>query len=173
MASTSGPSGFAAPLKSTWQIISAPGDPPGSRVSWTARPSASRREASMAAWVDLPVPSPPSKVMNLPPMLEPPASVTRVYLGRYIGRSIVYMAILEWQTKRIAPSGSNIGLCEQTRTGRGFYPQSSELVHTGPQHPNHQFGGAIHRTLRHAPASDVIGGLQRHFEGEIFAPPDL
>src|SRR5262245_66621691 len=47
-------------------MISAPGEPPGSRVSLMPIPSDSSLSASMAAWVDLPVPSPPSNVMNFP-----------------------------------------------------------------------------------------------------------
>src|SRR5215204_1692180 len=40
------------------------GVPPGSRVRMTRRPSAFSRSATACAWVDLPAPSPPSKVMN-------------------------------------------------------------------------------------------------------------
>src|SRR5579859_1972644 len=47
-------------------MISAPGEPPGSRVSSTPIPIDSSRRARVAAWVDLPVPSPPSNVMNFP-----------------------------------------------------------------------------------------------------------
>ena len=49
-------------------MISAPGVPPGSRVSCTPMPNERSRAASIAAWVDLPVPSPPSKVMKRPRM---------------------------------------------------------------------------------------------------------
>src|SRR5262245_37252069 len=47
-------------------MTSAPGEPPGSRVRHPRMPRAVRRSASRAEWVDLPVPSPPSKVMNRP-----------------------------------------------------------------------------------------------------------
>ena len=47
-------------------MISAPGEPPGSRVSSVLMPNALSRAASIAACVDLPVPSPPSKVMKRP-----------------------------------------------------------------------------------------------------------
>src|SRR5680860_688495 len=40
--------------------------PPGSRVSTTEYPASRNRSASILAWVDLPAPSPPSNVMNLP-----------------------------------------------------------------------------------------------------------
>src|SRR5262249_44779276 len=70
MASASGPSGFAAPDSSTWRITSAPGDPPGSRVSTTPIASDFSRSTSAAAWVDLPDPSPPSNVMNRPRIFE-------------------------------------------------------------------------------------------------------
>src|SRR5579862_3215923 len=66
MASASGPSGLATPDKITCRMISAPGDPPGSRVSTTPIPIDRKRCANAAAWVDLPVPSPPSKVMKRP-----------------------------------------------------------------------------------------------------------
>src|SRR6476660_8508716 len=47
-------------------MTSAPGEPPGSRVRITPKPADVRRSASSVEWVDLPVPSPPSKVMNRP-----------------------------------------------------------------------------------------------------------
>ncbi len=49
-----------------WRITSAAGEPPGSRVSFTPTPSVFSFSASSLAWVDLPDPSPPSKVMNFP-----------------------------------------------------------------------------------------------------------
>src|SRR5215831_12365797 len=64
--STSGPSGLAAPESSTWRMMSAPAEPPGSRVTTTPIASARRRSARRPAWVDLPAPSPPSKVMKRP-----------------------------------------------------------------------------------------------------------
>jgi len=63
-------------------MISAPVEPPGSRVSTTLSPSALRRCASVAAWVDLPLPSPPSKVMKCP---RKRASLSRV-IARACGR---------------------------------------------------------------------------------------
>src|SRR4029077_5067924 len=75
---------FAAPESSTWRMISAPGEPPGSRVRSTPKPSDSSLFASSPACVDLPVPSPPSKVMNLPRILfaalRPPAVQSRLYI---------------------------------------------------------------------------------------------
>src|SRR5262245_15059834 len=47
-------------------MASAPSEPPGSRVTTTPRPWALRRSANFVAWVDLPVPSPPSNVMKRP-----------------------------------------------------------------------------------------------------------
>ena len=44
--------------------VSAPGEPPGSRVRRTLRPEASRLAASRRACVDFPDPSIPSKVMK-------------------------------------------------------------------------------------------------------------
>src|SRR5664279_3094917 len=48
------------------RMISAPGDPPGSRVTTARSLAAARRSASVLIWVDLPDPSPPSKVMKRP-----------------------------------------------------------------------------------------------------------
>src|SRR3981189_3590661 len=64
--SAKGPSGLAAPDNSTWRMISAPGDPRGSRVTTTAMACERRRRANSSAWVDFPAPSPPSKVMKRP-----------------------------------------------------------------------------------------------------------
>src|SRR6185369_12888350 len=66
IASACGPRGFAAPDSSTWRIASAPAEPPGSRLTTTLKPSACKRLASSDTCVDLPAPSPPSKVMNFP-----------------------------------------------------------------------------------------------------------
>ena len=52
-------------------MISAPGDPPGSRVSFVWMPNARNRSARIDAWVDFPVPSPPSKVMKRPCISQP------------------------------------------------------------------------------------------------------
>src|SRR4051812_47644030 len=54
------------PDNSRWRTISAPGDPPGSRVTIARTPLFSSRSASILIWVDLPEPSPPSNVMNRP-----------------------------------------------------------------------------------------------------------
>jgi hypothetical protein len=48
------------------RIASAPGEPPGSRVATTRRPARASRIARMSAWVDLPEPSPPSRVISRP-----------------------------------------------------------------------------------------------------------
>src|SRR4051812_14733521 len=66
MASISDPSGSAAPVRSTYRMISAPGEPPGSRVSTARSPASPSRAARNFAWVDFPAPSPPSNVMNRP-----------------------------------------------------------------------------------------------------------
>src|SRR5260221_9487846 len=47
-------------------MISAPAEPPGSRVTTVYTPAARSRSANSLTWVDLPVPSPPSKVMKRP-----------------------------------------------------------------------------------------------------------
>src|SRR5690606_6109214 len=58
------PSGFARPVRMSRRIASAVALPPGSRVVTTSRPRLSRKPASRRACVDLPVPSPPSKLMK-------------------------------------------------------------------------------------------------------------
>ena len=47
-------------------MISAPGEPPGSRVTMARSFAAARRSASFLICVDFPEPSPPSNVMNFP-----------------------------------------------------------------------------------------------------------
>src|SRR3954466_14408971 len=47
-------------------MASAPGLPPGSRVSTISNPRSRKASARRFSWVDLPTPSPPSSVMNLP-----------------------------------------------------------------------------------------------------------
>src|SRR5450631_1410199 len=64
--SASGPSSLPMPDNTRCRMISAPGDPPGSRVTIVRNLAASRRSASVLICVDLPDPSPPSKVMNRP-----------------------------------------------------------------------------------------------------------
>src|ERR1041384_82318 len=58
-------------------MISAPGEPPGSRVKSVAMPNDLIREASSAARVDLPAPSPPSNVMKRPRICESSESLGR------------------------------------------------------------------------------------------------
>src|SRR5262249_24507227 len=82
----------------------------------------------------------------------------------------VYSKPMPLKKKRRAPAfASNIGTVAATRTRR----PGSELTHARAQHSNHELGGAVHRPLRHATLAHIIGRLQRHFESEIFAPPDL
>ena len=65
------------------RIASAPGLPPGSRVSTTSRPRARSAAASAFAWVDLPAPSPPSSVMKRPGHASPSEALqARTRCGR-------------------------------------------------------------------------------------------
>src|ERR1700722_10065423 len=64
--SASGPSSLPMPDNTRCLMISAPGDPPGSRVTMVRSLAAFRRSASVLIWVDLPEPSPPSKVIKRP-----------------------------------------------------------------------------------------------------------
>src|SRR5665647_1790815 len=73
--SASGPSSLPMPDSTRCRMISAPGDPPGSRVTTVRSLAAFRRSASVLICVDLPDPSPPSNVMNRP---RPGAFLTAV-----------------------------------------------------------------------------------------------
>src|ERR1700675_1223332 len=74
-ASASAPSSLPMPDSTRCRMISAPGDPPGSRVTTVRSLAAFSRSASVLICVDLPDPSPPSKVMNRP---RPGARLTAV-----------------------------------------------------------------------------------------------
>src|ERR1700686_3899025 len=73
--SASGPNNLPMPDSTRCRMISAPGDPPGSRVTTVRSLAAFSRSASVLICVDLPDPSPPSKVMNRP---RPGALLTAV-----------------------------------------------------------------------------------------------
>ena len=91
------PNSSAPPDSKTCRTASAPGEPPGSRVATTSRPSPRSVSASSLIWVDLPTPSPPSKVMKRPTLpsrptwrhsrwCDRPGSVrTRIRLRREVG----------------------------------------------------------------------------------------
>src|ERR1700690_3330686 len=81
--SASGPSSLPMPDNTRCRMISAPGEPPGSRVTMARSLAAFRRSASVLIWVDLPDPSPPSKVMNRPrpEVLLTAASAISEFLG--------------------------------------------------------------------------------------------
>src|SRR4051812_29773889 len=64
--SASAPNSLPIPDSTRCLMISAPGDPPGSRVTMARSFAALSRSASILIWVDFPDPSPPSKVMNRP-----------------------------------------------------------------------------------------------------------
>src|SRR6202158_3963477 len=73
--SASGPNSLPMPESTRCRMISAPGDPPGSRVTTVRSLAAFSRSASVLICVDLPDPSPPSKVINRP---RPDALLTAV-----------------------------------------------------------------------------------------------
>src|SRR4029077_17434167 len=64
-----------------------PAEPPGSRLTTTPRPSACRRFASNDTCVDLPAPSPPSKVMNFPDMKSLVLVATQVFT-KFCGKPV-------------------------------------------------------------------------------------
>ena len=80
------------------RMISAPGDPPGSRVTMARSFAASRRSASFLICVDFPEPSPPSNVMNFP---RPEGRLHRC-LGH--GQSFSALARNMPMTSSLAPS---------------------------------------------------------------------
>src|SRR5262245_5346838 len=124
-------------------MTSAPGEPPGSRVRNTRVPRAVRRSASRPEWVDLPVPSPPSKVMNRPrisllaacPVIAAPPHASRASRAR-----------------ACAPGGA---------------------LEAGPEQPEHELGGGIEGALRHRAGAYALSGLQRRLEHDGIAAPDL
>src|SRR5580698_10404264 len=150
IASTSGPNGFAAPDNNTWRMISAPGEPPGSRVSCTPMPRASSRSASIAAWVDLPVPSPPSKVMNLPYIcatfsssLSQPQKSHLLYIKTFLFNGLRLLVntedemtprqeltLMYWRPQPHLAAGDNVTL---------------QATHAGADQADHQFCRAIDR----------------------------
>src|SRR5205807_4718739 len=71
------------PARTNSRIASAVGVPPGSRVTTTALPSPVSRAARRFTWVDFPVPSPPSKVMNFPAI--PGFKAGRTDLSKHAG----------------------------------------------------------------------------------------
>src|SRR5579863_3250190 len=147
-------------------MISAPGEPPGSRVNCTDRPRASNRSASIAACVDLPVPSPPSKVMNFPRIVGlfiRYNTITCTYLcAKHMNRTRpTRLQQTRLQYRRLALSPHPTALA-----ARGL-----QLGNTGAQQTDDEFGRAIHRALGHASLPHIVGGLQRHVEREIVAAP--
>src|SRR5262245_58587193 len=71
-ASDKGECGAVAGSRIRARTCSANGDPPGSRVTTGSMPRAASLSASSRTCVDLPEPSPPSKVMNLPVAMASP-----------------------------------------------------------------------------------------------------
>src|SRR6478735_3420691 len=64
--SASGPSSLPMPDSTRCRMTSAPGEPPGSRVTMARSFATLRLRASFWIWVDFPDPSPPSNVMKRP-----------------------------------------------------------------------------------------------------------
>src|SRR5438477_1161680 len=86
--SASAPNSLPMPDSTTCRMISAPGEPPGSRVTIARSFAAFRRSASILICVDFPDPSPPSKVMNRPrPGVRLTASTISEFLGAQAERT--------------------------------------------------------------------------------------
>src|SRR5215213_367760 len=138
IASACGPNGFAAPESSTWRIASAPAEPPGSRLTTTPRPSDCRRFASSDTCVDLPAPSPPSKVMNFP-------RIGPSLLGRHAGHHEVLR-----------------------KTGIHFsWRRSLQPVHAGAEDVDHKLAHCVECALVQAAAADVLARLEGDLEHDI------
>src|ERR1700685_1167382 len=73
--SASAPKSLPMPDSTRCRMISAPGEPPGSRVTTVRSFAAFSRSASALIWVALPDPSPPSMLMKRP---RPLARLTAV-----------------------------------------------------------------------------------------------
>src|SRR5262245_3317639 len=107
-------------------MTSAAGEPPGSRVSTTSMPTACSRAPSSAEWVDLPVPSPPSKVMNRP-RISPLAG------------SVVIAA----QRKAKKPGKKALPAASGACAGAGG------ALEAGAEQADHELGGGIESASRH------------------------
>ena len=88
-----------------------PGAPPGSRVTTTSRPTASSPVRSSLIWVDLPLPSPPSRVMKSPRSILPPSALAFQPVpphSRYLRAAPSRPISPSWPTSRPATSGTSI-----------------------------------------------------------------
>src|SRR5262249_316197 len=107
--------------------------------------------------------------MNLPRMPDISAHIQITTSAGCHLSSASYWSFLLWRVRRAPASSSNISAAAATRTRR----LGSELAHAGAQYSNHELGGAVHGPLRHASPANIVCRLQRHFESEAFAPPNL
>src|SRR5262249_20348002 len=132
-----------APDSSTWRMMSAPAEPPGSRVTTTATASSRSRAASRSACVDLPAPSPPSRVMNRP-------RIRQLVKGWIAGSS---------------PA--------TTKIAKVPCVASLYLLRTGQEKADHELGRGIEGTARDAAHGDAFGRMQRYLEHEVVGAPYL
>src|ERR1700712_4426931 len=107
------------PESTRCRMISAPGDPPGSRVTMARNLAASRRSARVLIWVDFPDPSPPSKVMNCP---RPEGLVTAALTVSLTVCLVVSLVV-------------SLAICLAI----------SEFLGAGAEHSDHEFAGAVDR----------------------------
>src|SRR5690606_8742127 len=137
MASMRTPNSSAAPDKSTCRTASAPGEPPGSRVTSTSWPARRSESARRLIWVDLPAPSPPSNVTNNP---DRPAKPPTLFI--FLPSGIRSPAL---------PAHAPV----YRMSGGGETPWASK-----PE--EHQFQKRIRRLRRKAAGADRRGGQERN-----------
>src|SRR5215475_1133489 len=167
-------------------MASAPGEPPGSRVSTTPRPWALRRPASRVAWVDFPVPSPPSNVMKRPRMESQP-SIPGDVAGEAMLKSLTAPLFLcvacprarsDPRMLRCARDDSRVGGTRRRSAGMTIaraVPQAQRLqtFGAGPEQTDDQLAGCIEGALAEISLGDALGRLQRDLEHDVVAARDF
>src|SRR5260370_2659969 len=144
-------------------MISAPGEPPGSRVSTTPMPMPDRLLFRSAACVDLPAPSPPSNVMNFP-------AISSKFRGVCCG----VVVRVERQRNPGPRCRIESAVPDFAALNPGYALQARYLLwHSRPKQADHQLGGCIKGAPRKISALDVLGGEQRNFCHRPVAPIDI
>ena len=125
IASASGPSGLAAPESSTCRMISAPGEPPGSRVSTTAdahRPQALRQQRGLR------------RLAGSLAALEGDESSAHAAMSRELCWAVLPLAA---------------GLIEQEEAAGAI----SQLLDARTEQADHELGGGVEGALGHISGS--------------------
>ncbi len=150
-----------APDRSAARAISAPGEPPGSRVSTTSRPRARNRSASRRACVDLPLPSPPSRVMKPSGAVAHLPSLAMTFWPRSRAVSPTMMPAPSSARCHSVPHRHFFG-----RHERQFHDLQRPARDLQPGH----FGALGHRRLERAVIGDLghqlVRAVARHQQGD-------